>query len=286
MSFCNAGFSILPGSVAAFGDDPFVVLVLAAETVLGGIGFLVIYNLCTFRFRRRRVHDRAGRLSLHTRVVLRVTLILLALSFLAVLLCEWGGVLADLPPARKVWTAFYQAVTPRTCGFCLVPTESLHPLTRHLYVILMFIGGAPGSAAAGMKVTTLAVLVHTLLAMCRGETETVISRRTLPREIVRESFVILMALMMFAAGVFGVLLVTEEGTALSSDALFFETVSAITTTGLSMADTTARLSPAGKAVIMAAMFIGRLGALTVVMLIGDRETARHIRYPQEELAVG
>jgi trk system potassium uptake protein TrkH len=285
MSFCNAGFSVLPGSLAVFGDDPFVVLVLAAETILGGIGFLVIYNLCTFRF-RRRTPGRAGRLSLHTRVVLRVTLILLALSFMAVLLCEWGGVLADLPPARKVWTAFYQAVTPRTCGFCLVPTESLHPLTRHLYVILMFIGGAPGSAAAGMKVTTLAVLVHTLLAMCRGETETVISRRTLPREIVRESFVILMALMMFAAGVFGVLLVTEEGTALSSDALFFETVSAITTTGLSMADTTARLSPAGKAVIMAAMFIGRLGALTVVMLIGDRETARHIRYPQEELAVG
>ena len=142
------------------------------------------------------------------------------------------------------------------------------------------------SAAAGMKVTTLAVLIYPLVALCRGEAETVIDRRTVPTEIVRESLVIFMALIAFTGVVVGALLVTEDSTGLTLDALFFEAVSAMTTTGLSMSDTTARLSTAGKCVIMCAMFVGRLGALAVVMMIGDRESARHIRYPQEELVIG
>jgi trk system potassium uptake protein TrkH len=286
MGFCNAGFSILPGSIAAFAKDPVVVLVLAVETILGSIGFLVIYNLCTFKFLRRPSGGR-GRLSLHTRVVLRFSLYLLAIALIVVLSAEWNATLGGLPLAEKLYTGFYQAVTPRTCGFCIIPTEDLTPLTRHVYTLLMFIGGAPGSAAAGMKVTTLAVLIYTLTAMCRGDSETVIDRKTIPSAIVRESLVIFMALVAFTSLVFGVLLVTEGGQpGFSSDALFFEAVSAITTTGLSVADTTARLSTAGKAVIMAAMFAGRLGALTVVMMIGDRETTRHIRYPQEEIVIG
>ena len=285
MGFCNAGFGILPGSLASFAGDPAVVLTLAAETILGSIGFLVIYNLCTFKFLRRPSGGR-GRLSLHTRVVLRFSAYLLAIAFAAFIAVEWNGALAGLPLAEKLTTGFYQAVTPRTCGFCIIPTEDLHPLTRHVYMLLMFIGGAPGSAAAGMKVTTLAVLVYTLRALCRGEPETVVYRRTVPAEIVRESLVIFMALVAFSATVYGALLVTERGGGLSTEALFFESVSAITTTGLSMADTTSSLTAAGKAVIMCAMFVGRLGALTVVMMIGDRESARHIRYPQEELVIG
>ena len=210
------------------------------------------------------------------------------LMFLATVLAqEWNASLKGLPLWEKLCTGFYQAVTPRTCGFCIIPTEDLRPLTRHVYTLLMFIGGAPGSAAAGMKVTTLAVLIYTLTAMCRGDNVTVIDRKTIPMDIVRESLVIFMALVAFASLVFGALLVTEGGMDdVSSDALFFETVSAITTTGLSMGDTTARLSFAGKIVIMVAMFIGRLGALTVVLMIGDRESASHIRFPQEEIVIG
>ena len=150
----------------------------------------------------------------------------------------------------------------------------------------MFIGGAPGSAAAGIKVTTLAVLVYTIRAMCRGEEETVISHRLVPNEIVRESIVIVVALMTFVVVIMGALLVTETKTGIAFDALFFEAISAVTTTGLSVGDTTARLSPAGRVVIMVAMFLGRLGALTVVLMIGDRESKRHLRYPSEELVVG
>ena len=285
MGFCNAGFSLFPDSLARFAGDPLVLGVLAAETVLGGIGFLVIYNLCTFRFRRRPSGGR-GRLSLHSAVVLRFTLYLLAFGFVAFLALEWDGALADFAPLQRVWVALYQSVTPRTCGFAVVPTEALRPLTRNVYEALMFIGGGPGSAAAGVKVTTLAVLAATLRAMCRGEEETVISRRTVPGDVVRESFVIVSVMLAFAWLVNGALSFTEAGRGIEASALAFEAVSAVTTTGLSVGDTTVRLSPAGRAVVMCAMLFGRLGALTVVMMIGDRESRRRVRYPSEELVVG
>ena len=285
MSFCNAGFSLLPDSVTAFAGRPAVLFVLAFETILGGIGFLVIYNLITFKFLRRKSGGK-GRLSLHAKVVLRVSFILLVLAFAAFLLLEWNGALAKYGFGEKLWIGFYQAVTPRTCGFCVTPTGELHPLTRLVYEVLMFIGGAPGSAAAGIKVTTLAVLFYTLRAMCRSEHETVIYQRAVSFDTVRESIVIFMALVVLIVVITGALLLTDASRGVPIDALLFESISAITTTGLSMDDTTVRLSLAGKVVIMCAMFLGRLGALTVVLMIGDRESARHLGYPNEELVVG
>ena len=284
MSFCNAGFGLESDSLAKFPRS-WPVIAMGVETILGGIGFLVIYNLCTFKF-LHRISGARGRLSLHTRVVLRFTFYLLALTFIAFLAVEWNLSLKDMSLSDKAVVGFYQAVTPRTCGFCVIPTEALHPLTRLIYECLMFIGGAPGSAAAGMKVTTLAVIIYTATAMCRGETETVMDGRLIPTEIVRESLVILMAIVMFAVVVTGALFVTEAGRGISSDALFFEAVSAVTTTGLAVGDTTASLSTPGRFVIMVAMFIGRLGALTVVLMIGDRESKRHVRFPSEEIVVG
>ena len=289
MSFCNAGFSILPGSLAAFADDPVLVVTSALLTIVGGIGFLVLYNLFTYKFARRTSGGR-GRVSLHSKLVLRFTCYLLAVAFAAFLLAEWRGALDGLPFAKKLWVGFYQAVTPRTCGFCITPTEGLKPITRLVYEILMFIGGGPGSAAAGIKITTFAVLCYTLTAMCRGDTETIIRRKVIPVEIVRESLVILMALTSFAVFIAGALFVTESAAlaagTVSLDALVFEAISAVTTTGLSVGSTTASLSGAGRVVVIVAMFIGRLGALTVVMMIGDKETKRHIRYPTEEIVVG
>lgn len=285
MSFCNAGFGLRPGSLATFAA-PAPLFIMASLTILGGIGFLVLFNLCTFKFLRRRSGGR-GRLTLHTRVVLRVTGWLLLLTFLIFLSLEWNHALAAWESVSdRLCVAFYQSVTPRTCGFCVIPTEQLRPVTKLVYELLMFIGGGPGSAAAGIKVTTFAVLVYTLTAMCRGEDETVISRRTISYEIVRESIVICMALAMFVVIVTGLLFITESKTQIPSEHLFFETVSAVTTTGLSVGDTTASLSFAGKIVIMVAMFIGRLGALTVVLMIGDRESKRRVRFPSEELVVG
>ncbi|MBR2838259.1 MAG: hypothetical protein IKE55_05735 [Kiritimatiellae bacterium] len=285
MSFCNAGFAVDPGSLAKWADDPFAVVTMGVLTILGGSGFLVLFNIFTFRFSRLRTTSR-GRLTLHTRTVLRVSAVLFCITLAAFLCSEWGHSLAGMPLAKRLWVGFYQSVTPRTCGFCLVPTADLQPVTRLVYEVMMFLGGAPGSAAGGIKVTTLAVLICTLTAMCRGETETVVSQRTVSSEIVRESIVIVMTLAALVILVIGALLVTERGGSIPQDALFFEAVSAVTTTGLTVGDTTQSLSTAGRVVLMSAMFCGRLGALAVVMMIGDRESKRHIRYPQEELVVG
>ena len=285
MSFCNAGFSLYPDSLARFASDPLVLFTLAAETILGGIGFLVIYNLCTFKFLRRKSGAR-GRLSLHSSVVLRFSLYLLAFAFAAFLLLEWNHSLKDFGWGQKLWVAFYQAVTPRSCGFCVIPMESLRLCTVEAYEFLMFIGGAPGSVAAGIKVTTFAVLVYTVLAMCRGESETVLSNRVVSYDVVRESIVIVVALSALTVLCIAILFAVEDTSGVPGTWLFFEAVSAVTTTGLSFGDTTARLSPVGRSVVMVAMFFGRLGALTVVMMIGARESKRHIRYPSEELVVG
>ena len=285
MSFCNAGFSLYSDSLARFAHDPFVLMTLAGETILGGIGFLVIYNLCTFKFLRRKSGAR-GRLSLHSSVVLRFSLYLTVAAFAVILVSEWNGVLKPFDGLQKLWVALYQAVTPRSCGFTVVPLETLRVPTIEIYEWMMFIGGAPGSVAAGIKVTTFAVIIYTILAMCRGEQETVISRRVISYDVVRESIVIVVAMLLLEAIVFGVLVGVEPCTAESDWQLFFETLSAITTTGLSIGDTTARLTPAGRIVIMIGMFLGRLGALTVVLMIGARESKRHVRYPSEEIVVG
>ena len=285
MSFCNAGFSIYADSLAKFAADPYVLGVLALETILGGIGFLVIYNLCTFKFLRRKSGAK-GRLSLHSAIVLKFSLALIAIAFAVFLASEWNWSLKDYAWGQKLWVALYQAVTPRSCGFTIIPLENLRLQTIGLYEGLMFIGGAPGSVAAGIKVTTLAVLVCTILAMCRGESETVISKRVISYDVVRESIVIVVALLILENAVYGLLLVTEPNAEASSIRLVFEAISAITTTGLSVGDTTANLTSAGRIVIMCAMFLGRLGALTVVLMIGSRESKRHVRYPSEELVVG
>ena len=285
MSFCNAGFSLYADSLARFAADPFVLGVLALETILGGIGFLVIYNLCTFKFLRRKSGAK-GRLSLHSSIVLKFSLGLIVVAFAVFLVSEWNWALKEYAWGQKLWVALYQAVTPRSCGFTIIPLENLRLSTIGLYEGLMFIGGAPGSVAAGIKVTTLAVLVCTILAMCRGESETVISNRVISYDVVRESIVIVVALLILENVVYGLLLATEPNAEASSLRLCFEVISAITTTGLSIGDTTANLSPVGRVVIMCAMFLGRLGALTVVLMIGSRESKRHVRYPSEELVVG
>ena len=285
MSFCNAGFSLYSDSLARFANDPLVLMTLAAETVLGGIGFLVIYNLCTFKFLRRKSGAR-GRLSLHSSVVLRFSLCLIAFAFVVFVVSEWNGALKGFGVGQKLWVALYQAITPRSCGFTVVPLESFRNTTIQVYEWLMMIGGAPGSVAAGIKVTTFAVLVYTILAMCRGESETVISRRVISYDAVRESVVIIVVLVLLASLLSGVLIAVEPKGTVSEFRLYFEAVSAITTTGLSVGDTTARLSPVGRIVIMVGMFVGRLGALTVVLMIGARESKRHVRYPSEEIVVG
>ena len=286
MAFCNAGFSLDPGSLAVFRAQPLVLLVMSLLVIAGGFGFLVVYNLCTFRFWRRNLVKR-GRISLHTRVVLTVSAAFLVGMFAVVLLLEWNRTLEPFPWAEKLAIGFFQAVTPRTCGFTVVPVHEMHAATRFLSEVLMFIGAAPGGAGGGIKVTTFTVFAITLVAICRGRSETVLFKRTVPEAIVREAIVIVTVFATLVTLGMTMLLVSEGGNeSLTFENLLFETVSAVSTTGLSLDVTTSSLSTAGRIVLMLCMFSGRLGALAVVLLIGGQESRPTIRYPREELVVG
>ena len=283
MSFCNAGFSLDPGSISGFQDQPFVLVTLGVLVILGGLGFLVIYNVCTVKFWRRSLVKR-GRLTLHARVVLQWTFFFSLLMFVLFYFLEWKGALSDYDSWSRPAVAFFQALTPRTCGFTVVPVEDLQPATRFLSEVMMFIGAAPGGAGGGIKITTFAVFLTTLLAICRGRRDTVMLERAVPEAVVREATVIVIVFAALVTCAMTVLLVSEDG--ISFEYLLFETVSAVTTTGLTCADTTVSLSTVGRVVIMVCMFCGRLGAIAIVTLIGGQSEQSTIRYAKEELVVG
>lgn len=284
-SFCNAGIALHADSLVGWAQDPVFLLVVSFLVIVGGLGFLVLYNLLTFRFWQRNLKKR-GRLSLHTRVVLTATAILLLVGFVFVLSQEWSGALADLAPRHKIVCAFFQSVAPRSVGFTAVPMELLSDASRFVTMLLMLIGGSPGSAAGGIKITTLVVLVMTMRALYRNRSETVIFERTVPFRVVREALVIFLLTLAFLLLTYGVLLILESPLQGDQAArLFFEAISAIGTVGLSV-DYTAALSNWGRCVIIVSMFLGRIGPLTVTLMIGRRGETYLVRYPEEEIVVG
>jgi trk system potassium uptake protein TrkH len=285
-AYCNAGFALHSDSLISFQSDPLYLGTICALIVFGGLGFLVIYNLSSFKFWRRNRKTR-GRVSLHTRLVLVTTGLLLLSSTLLFLATDWNGAFAGMSTETKLTSAIFSAVSPRTAGFNVVPMESFSVAGRFLHIPLMFIGGAPGSTAGGIKITALVVLLLTIAAMLRGRRETHLNDRTIPLAVVREATVIF-ALSIFAVlFFFSLLLLTEAPTVGTdvSDRLLFETVSAFGTVGLSL-DTTPTLSSAGRLVIILCMFIGRLGPLTAALVIGTQDVGQRIRYPEEEVVVG
>lgn len=286
MAFCNAGFSIDPGSLAVFQAQPYILLTMGCLVILGGVGFLVIYDLCTIQFWRRNLVKR-GHLSLHTRVVLLSTLIGFVGMFAFFMLLEWNHSLEPFSLAEKLAVGFFQAITPRTCGFTVVPIHETQPAVRFISEVLMFIGAAPGGAGGGIKVTTLAVFIVTLLAICRGQRDCVMFKRSIPEAVVREAIVIVMVFAAMITAGMTVLLISEAGNPeLPFENLLFEMVSAVSTTGLRCGNTTASLSLVGRIVLMVCMFGGRLGALAVVLLIGGQEERTTIHYPKEQIIVG
>lgn len=285
-AFCNAGFSLHADSLCRFQQDPFYLPIAGALAVVGGLGFLTLYNLITIKFWQRDLRSR-GRISLHTKIVLTATVILIAAGTALLLLDEWGHALKDLPVAYKINCALFQAVTPRSAGLNAVPMAQLSESSRYVTGILMLIGGSPGSAAGGIKTTTLMVLVMTVYAMCKRRKETIIFSRTMTHTVVREAIVIFLLALALIAVAYGVLLWTEfphpEGDHASR--LLFETISASATVGLSI-DSTPLLSTAGRWVIIFCMYVGRLGPLAVALLISKDQEHLHIRYPEEEVVVG
>ncbi|MDD4101993.1 MAG: TrkH family potassium uptake protein [Kiritimatiellae bacterium] len=284
-AFCNAGFSLHADSLISFRNDPAYLYSICFLIICGGLGFLVLYNIITIKFWRRNLKTR-GRITLHTKIVLSATLLLIVIGTAIFALLEWGNTLDGLPLHDKFTNALFHSITPRTAGFNVVPMGAIRELTRFTTTLLMFVGGSPGSAAGGIKTTTIVVLFMTIIAMCKNRHETVIFSRTLPYAVVREAIVIFLLAIFWVLTAYGIMLWTEfPKTTGDSSKLFFETVSAFATVGLSI-NHTDTLSNAGRCVIIVCMFVGRLGPLAVALMIGNREELQRIRYPQEEVVVG
>jgi trk system potassium uptake protein TrkH len=282
-AFCNAGFSTYGDSLVGLTDRPLVTGSIAGLLIIGGLGFgVVVQSLAWLRGRALRRYGRDYRLGLHGRIVLSVSALLLVTGTGLLLLLERGGALAGSDPLGRVGHAFFQAATCRTAGFNTIDLNLLGPASLFVMIILMFIGGAPGSTAGGVKVTAVAIVWANLRSISRGLTSVRLGRRELdPVHVQRAMLVLSGGLVVAAVGLFG-LLVTERQPFLATA---FEVFSALGTVGLSLG-LTPLLTPAGRVVIIVLMFIGRLGPLTLASSLTGSGREPRVRLPRGRILIG
>jgi trk system potassium uptake protein TrkH len=289
-AFCNAGFSLLPDSLMRYRGDLHVNAVVSALVLVGGLGFLVGMELRE-QGRRRLAGGSAPRLSLHSRLVLLVSAVLLSGGTGAFLVLEWGNLLRDLSLGEKLLAAWFQSMTPRTAGFNTVDFARASSDTLFATIFLMFIGASPGSTGGGIKTTTLGLLVALLVARWRGRGRAILFHRSIPHAVMDRALLLSLLAWALVSGALMLLLVFEgRGVPHGEDqpsfiALTFEAVSAFATVGLSTGITPS-LSPAGKLVLIVLMFVGRVGPLTLVLAVGRREERGRFRYAEENVMVG
>jgi trk system potassium uptake protein TrkH len=284
-AFCNAGFSLFPANLAPFVRDAAPQAVIALLVLLGGIGFPVYLEIGRRIAARARALLGLGRyvrrpFDLGPRVALQVSGTLLAGGALLIVILEWSGVLGELDAPGKLLAALFSSTVARTAGFNTVEIGSMRAATLLVVMALMWIGGSPSSTAGGIKTTAAAVLFATFVGETRGH-EPRLGARALGAETVRRATAVA-ALGLATVGLtLFALCLTERHEAL---ALAFESTSAFSTTGLSTG-ITPQLSTAGRVILVATMFVGRLGPMTVALAIGRARRPERFRLPSHEIAV-
>ncbi len=289
-AFCNAGFSIFSDSLMAFQDGPFLLTTIMALIVLGGIGFLALEEL--YMQQRSQKARRSFRLSLHTRIVLVTTGALLVGGWVLLTSFEWQNTLDGMPVLHKLVNGLFMSVTPRTAGFNTIDYQHASNPTNFLTVLLMSIGGSPGSTAGGLKTTTFALIGLVAWSRLRGYTLVHVWNRTVPEDTVQRAvgvFVLVFAIV--AAAIFVFASTEIEWIAYTDSAGFlpimFEATSAFNTVGLSMGMTDG-LSSTGRLITILLMFVGRVGPLTFAASLARRKTGARgqFRYAREDVAIG
>jgi potassium uptake TrkH family protein len=275
-AFNNAGISLYSNSLTQFADDPFVVFPITAAFVIGGLGFPILVEL------RRRVHPRKW--SLHARITMAATLLLLVIGPLFVLLAEWTNpeTLGFMNVWEKIQAAWFQGVTPRTAGFNTIDIGAQREPTLNFMTALMFIGAGPASTSGGIKVTTFAVLGFALWAEIRGHQDVNVFRRRLPITAIRQA----MTVALLAVGIVFVTAITL--TAISPFSLtdtLFESASAFGTVGLSTG-ITAALPSSGQFLLVVVMLVGRVGSITFIAALALRPQPRAYRFAEERPIIG
>ncbi|MCD8160353.1 MAG: TrkH family potassium uptake protein [Clostridiales bacterium] len=279
-AFCNAGFDLMGfqgeySSFCNYADDPIVNLVLMGLIIVGGIGFLVWDDLLTHRWHWRRYR-------LQTKVVLTATAALILGGTLLFLLSERNNLFADMSWGERIWAALFCAVTPRTAGFNTVDTAALTSGSKVLTMILMFIGGSPGSTAGGIKTTTTVVILLYIRSYLFSNEDCTVFRRRLDKDAIKRASVVVF--INFSLALFAILVLLIGQNLPLADVLF-EAFSAIGTVGMSTG-VTRELNTLSRLVIILLMFCGRVGSLSFAMSFTERRRAGKLRYPEEQIVVG
>lgn len=280
-SYCNAGFDLFSGTDSSplfgFNTDYYSLFVMSVLILLGGFGVAVLYDLATF-FKNRM-------LALNTRITLGLTVVL-TLSGLAVMVLDrqiYSVILAGQSFGEQLAVSTFTILSARTAGLTILPLDELSQSTQLMLMIWMFIGGAPASMAGGVTSSTIGVLLITALTTVKGDDEAVAFGRTIPRETINKAVAIMTVSTLLVAVITIVL-----STSLHQGDIFalgFEVVSAFANAGYSL-NFTANLDNWGRALIVFTMFWGRLGPLTIVVALAQREQPTLLHYPEESVILG
>lgn len=275
-AFCNAGFDLIGvrepfSSLTSYASNPIVIFTIMALIITGGLGFVTWADIKKNKFHFRKYN-------MQSKVILTVTAGLLIFPAIYFFFCEFS----NLPIGERILSSLFQSVTPRTAGFNTVDLTLLTETGLMIMIILMLIGGSPGSTAGGMKTTTVAVLFSSALAVFRKQDSAHFFSRRIPDNAVKNAATILMMYLTLFLGGGMVISYIEEVSLMSA---LFETSSAIGTVGLSLG-LTPSLGMVSKSILILLMFFGRVGGLTLIFAALSERNNFGSRYPQEKITVG
>ncbi|MFR1827898.1 MAG: TrkH family potassium uptake protein [Clostridium butyricum] len=279
-AFCNAGFDLMgrfepSSSLTLYSGDIVVNLVIMSLIVVGGVGFLVWEDIFTNKLKFCKYR-------LHTKIVLVVTATLIIVPAIIFYSIERTNSFAGMGTTESWLASFFQSITPRTAGFNTVNIAELSEGSILLTIILMVIGGSPGSTAGGVKTTSFAVIILSLIASIRHTEDINVFNRRLERDVIKKAYdVITIYFMCCALAVFLICALQPFGL----KEVFFEVVSALSTVGMSTG-ITPDLNSLSKFIITLLMFFGRVGSLSVALVFSEKKEYIPIRKPVEKISIG
>ena len=286
-AFCNAGIDIIAeNSLYDYAADPMVNIITSLLVILGGLGYIVWWDVLRVIKGRTAANKRIFRhLTLHSKIVLTVTAGLIFVGALLIFIFEYDNPLTigKMPLIDKIQTALFQSVTTRTAGFASVPQENLTNASAAVSLILMVIGGSPVGTAGGIKTVTFAVLLCSTFATVSNKNSITLLGRRIPEASVKKAVAVVMTFMIICAASAVLLMATSEADALDA---VYEAVSATATVGLSR-NLTPSLNTAGKLIITATMYFGRVGPISLAVALGSKNESQNlISEPTEEISIG
>ena len=286
-AFCNAGIDIIgETSLCSYATNPIINFVTSWLIILSGIGYIVWWDvILTIRRTAGKKRRLLRSLSLHSKIALSTSLVLILAGGLLIFLLEYRNPLTigEMSLFDKLQVSFFQSITTRTAGFASVPQENLTNASSLVCLLLMFIGGSPVGTAGGVKTVTVAVLAVSALATIQNKDEVTLFHRNISRNTVNKAVAV--TVMSFSILFASTLLLSAVTDADVMDILY-ETVSATATVGLTR-NLTPQLNNAGKTIIIATMYLGRVGPISLALVMNSGRKRQNImKNPTEEISVG